>query len=295
MSLSAIDCKASSSMIKILPTPALDSESLRRTEKVFAKRIAHEADYGQIVSATVFSLLTILDLTNLVTSYLPRADIFGIDAWETFFGVDVGVEPSLPKDIDHILQSPSNIDPTMPNRTVADDFMLVLIPKELTQIVKGKKIKVPFSLNSLGKLVQNLKSPTKYGYFLNVAQDQYGAVSDHNSHWVLMSRDILPGSRNKSYVAQKAQVATFSEQTHVPYEVPTALEAATCIFAEYARTGTRLYDDKPWSYTRCQESIRGQQLIVGSFASGGLDVSNNFANISFGVAVVRNVSKALGT
>jgi len=58
----------------------------------------------------------------------------------------------------------------------------------------------------------------------------------------------------------------------VPYEVPTALEAATCILAEYSRSEKRLFNDSPWTYTLCQENVQGYQVVVGGFAPAGLVV-----------------------
>lgn len=48
-------------------------------------------------------------LAKIITSYIPRRDVFGIDAWQAYFGVNVRAELLLPKDIDQILQAPSHI------------------------------------------------------------------------------------------------------------------------------------------------------------------------------------------
>jgi hypothetical protein len=74
------------------------------------------------------------------------------------------------------------------------------------------------------------------------------------------------------------------------YEVPALLDATACILLEYARSmgQTRLYGDRPWTYTRCLENIDGNQLIVGGFASAGLSVSDfNYGNVDIAVAATR--------
>ena len=66
--------------------------------------------------------------------------------------------------------------------------MFVLIPEK----VNGR----PLTLNTLGELVQTPKkgSPSKYeGY----CPHTYGDVPAPASHWILMTRDIIPGSRKR--------------------------------------------------------------------------------------------------
>ena len=87
-----------------------------------------------------------------------------------------------------------------------------------------------------------------------------------------MTKDVLPGSRSKSYSQQKNIVAELVKTTGVSYQVPTILEAATCILAEYSRSENRLFSDSPWTYTRCQENVQGYQMVVGGFAPAGLSV-----------------------
>ena len=101
--------------------------------------------------------------------------------------------------------------------------------------------------------------------------EQYGAVPCQESHWVLMSRDVIPGTRSKSYKDQCAILASFAD-----FQVPTLLEAAVCVFMEYVATGNRLYSDSPWTYTRCVEKVKGYEMyqtVVGGFSAGGLHVA----------------------
>ena len=85
-----------------------------------------------------------------------------------------------------------------------------------------------------------------------------------------MTRDVLPESREKPYVTQKGLVANLDRQT--PYEVPTTLKAVVCISTKYFKSKERLFNDKSWTYTRCQEQVRGYQVFVGGFAAAGLRV-----------------------
>ena len=69
--------------------------------------------------------------------------------------------------------------------------------------------------------------------------------------------------------------------------MPPILAAAVSIFMAYLKTGTRLYGDKPSTYTRCQEKWdKDWQLVIGGFAAGGLSAHYNnrsaFGNLSVG-------------
>jgi NLR family CARD domain-containing protein 3 len=93
-----------------------------------------------------------------------------------------------------------------------------------------------------------------------------------------MTRDVLPGSRSKAYDAQEALVAAHASRLNLPYEMPDALSAATAILLHHARTGERLYTDDPYTYTRCQEKVLGNEypVVVGGFSSGGIDVHSSY-------------------
>lgn len=189
-------------------------------------------------------------------SALP-AIAFGAAEWTKYFG-DVGVEPPLPPDIDKILDSSC---PFWPRKKVRETHVLVLVP----QTVNGK----PLNLKLLGELVQKplQGNATKYSNY-----SVFGECTESSalkSHWVLMTKDVIQGSRGKSYSDQQALIIKYSQQTKIFYEVPTILEAAACIFMEYVRTGNRLYSVNPYTYTRCQEKDDDFQLAIGNFSPDG--------------------------
>ncbi len=194
------------------------------------------------------------------TPQLPSC-AFGAAKWKKYFG-DIGVEPSLPLDIDQILSSPC---PFWPSKKVQETHLLVLVP----QTVNGQ----PLTLKTLNELVKKpLQGPTtRYSYF-NIGQ--YTDPAAPHSHWVLMTCDVIEGSRNKSYQDQQKLL---HQKGHSGYEVPTILDATVCIFMEHIQSGTRIYGNRPLTYTRCQEKHDAKdQLVVGGFASGGLYVSYDF-------------------
>ena len=201
---------------------------------------------------------------------------FGKEMWATYLG-DIGEEPPLPPDIKAILSAPC---PFFPGKKVEETHLLVLIPKT----VNSK----PLTLQTLGELV---KKPLK-GTSTQYSQHTPGEYKDPpivSSHWVLMTRDVIPGSRDKSYAEQQKILKGYIEKQQLPYEVPPILDATTCIFMEFLRSGTRLCGDSPYTYSRCQEKWRKDHpLAVGDFDSAGLYVGSSiFDNVNIGVVALR--------
>ena len=193
--------------------------------------------------------------------------------WERYFGA-VGKEPALPDGLEAIMDSPC---PFWEGRQVRDTHLLALIPSH----VAGK----PLTLDYLGDLITRPQGEgygTKYRYYWYEVREAIGSQGSDSSYWVLMTRDVLPGSREKSYEEQCELVAR-----HQGYTVPGTLEAAVVMLLHHVRGGERLYSNNPWTYTLCQESVEGYQLLVGGFSSWGLDVVNYNYHYNNGVAGLR--------
>jgi hypothetical protein len=189
---------------------------------------------------------------------------FGAKEWYTYFRAHLRNVPRLPSHIAEILNSPC---PFWPDKKVHETHVLVLVP----QTVNGK----PLTLRTLGELVKKPSqgNATKYrGFSIGQYQDQPAPVS----RWVLMTRDVIEGSRKKSYKDLIAHLAQRCHEKQVAYEVPRTLDATVCIFMEYVRSMTQIYSQSPFTYTRCQEKYDAEwQLLVGGFGINGLDVSGH--------------------
>jgi hypothetical protein len=202
-------------------------------------------------------------------NYRPSALLhsFGAEEWRRYFG-EVEAAPPLPEHIVDTLNSPC---PFWLERRVKDTHLLVLIPAT----VAGK----PFSLSLLGELIKHPKGggySAKCRVYASDVQERFGAQSPEGSYWVLMTRDVLEGSRHETYESQKALVAHHAGRTGLPYQLPGALEAATVILSCYVRSGERLYTNGYRTYTRCQELVAwngsGYPATVGGFSPRGIDV-----------------------
>ena len=175
--------------------------------------------------------------------------------WEDYFGA-IGQEPALPDDLEAILYSPC---PFWAGLQVKDTHLLALIPSH----VGGQ----PLTLDYLEELIQSPKRGgygTKYKIYWDGAREAIGSQSPDSSYWVLMTKDVLPGSCYKHYEDQCALVAD-----HQGYTVPGALEAAVVMLLHHVRSGERLYGDSLWTYTRCRESVQGFSAGCWGFLFGG--------------------------
>jgi hypothetical protein len=187
---------------------------------------------------------------------------FGPKEWLIYFRARLRNIPRLPLNIAEIMNSPC---PFWPNKKVYETHLLVLVP----QTIRGQ----PITLRTVEELVKNPLEgyATQYSYF------DLGEHTDPDappSHWVLMTRDVIKGSRNTSYKDQQTLIQERCQEKQVLYEVPHILDATVCILMEFVRSGSQLYSKSPCTYTRCQEPYDANlQLIVGGFGPDGLNIS----------------------
>ena len=189
--------------------------------------------------------------------------VIGKSVWDRYYG-NVGKVSSLPSGIDQILDSPC---PFWEGKQVRDTHLLVLIPKR----VSGQAL----TLDYLGELI---KSPQGEGHATKYREyyaGDIGSQSPGRSYWVLMTKDVLPESRNKGYEDQRKLVADHAKHTGLGYKMPGVLEAAVVMLLHHVRSGERLYGDNSWAYTRCREKVYDFHRVVGGFSSGGLNVDDN--------------------
>ena len=195
----------------------------------------------------------------------------------------------MPEGIDEMLQKTSNfkLDGETSHRPIKDNHLLVLIPAT----VDGD----PFTLNKLGKLLKTKFPDNDSGYrrYLTSSKNTAGNKKlPHTPYWVLMTRDVLAGSRGKKYSAQAKIV---DRHASAGYRLPYALEVSTSILMYYAcHDGERLFADSSWTYTRCLEVNKyGYPIIFWGFSSVGLVVAYDELSIhghsSYGVSCCRKL------
>ena len=75
----------------------------------------------------------------------------------------------------------------------------------------------------------------------------------------VISNNVLVGSRNKPLETQQDLLRG------IGCDMPEALPMATLAILTHISSGTRLFGDRPLTYTRCSEEVQGVKLVVGCF------------------------------
>ena len=224
--------------------------------KLRALKADNNAKLKEIVLTSPLAELNV-DKCPLLTEVVFRNKDFGKKEWEKYFG-DIGTEPPLPANIEEILNEPCSF---WPDKKVKETHLLVLIPS----IVNGKA----FTMDYLEELIQKPKSgySTKYRGYWASTKNVVGDKS-YSSHWLLITSDIIPGSRGKRYSKCCELIANHRKKTGVPYELPHLLEATVSILVHYVKTGERLYSDDPCTYTNSQDVDKNNYpFCAGGFSA----------------------------
>jgi len=250
---------SNSVVASLSPTPVLSNSNNSNSNSVAAAEKASllldvEVTPSEFVDASKV-MKTEEDLKALVNAFA-----FGKDKWEKYFGSIYEAEPALPHNIVEILCS---ADPYNPQKTVAETHMLFFVPTK----VNRKRL----NLVNFRELVKAPRDGNKSDYkeFWKGIEREHGTTQSAQAQWVLMTKDVIPESRNKAYEKQKQIV-----EAKLDYEVPNLLSVTVGILSYYVRTGERLFSDNQWSFTRCKETMdeKGHiyHLLVGGLASDGL-------------------------
>lgn len=206
------------------------------------------------------------DLVKLVVSYLKVSEygrVFSEDEWETLCG-RVDPAPALPSNIEKIWLGPC---PVVPGKKVYETHMLIYIPTK----VDAK----PVTLLNLGEVAkQTSEYSFGYRYIWEPIRDELEDMSIKKPCWVLMTKDILPDSRQKNLDGLLSMVDKL-KKVQADYEVPKVLEATVCILAQCILEQSLcasskkvyldecLFDGRGMAGTICQEVVSGSIVIAG--------------------------------
>jgi len=202
----------------------------------------------------------------------PEVTVYGKRVWEGNIGYSINGEiPPLPSRVE-VLETLLSLEGKLeqPGR-----IMLALMPQGLT-------------FNKLRPLIENPQEghATPIRHIWNPIVQKLGEKAIEESCWVLFSESVMKESRSKTYAQQKALVAN---RTNSLCGLPEMIVAVACVALKRVKTGERILSVQPeWTYTRCQETINEQTLIVGCFSSEGLYVNGtDYVFDCHGVAVCR--------
>ena len=228
----------------------------------------------------------IVNEPNLWKTAIYREIAFGNDKWAQCFGADVIKDEDSKEEFSSLPWSDFIADckkfkSMFPERNAKDSLMLVRLPKTLNG---------GLTLKSLGELAKKYfsNSDTGYNFIFPAIIQKLGDQSIAKSHWVIMTKDVLPESRNKSYEEQKKIINELAEESLVNYQVAEILESATCILSQYFGSKIRLFSNEPWTYTHCKETIQNHQTVVGGFTLKGIDIGySKYTDKVTGIAAIR--------
>lgn len=182
-------------------------------------------------------------LTQAFARNNPRENSVGKAEWIKYGG-DPGIIP--PISLKMYRDFDSNLE------------LLTLIPKTLTN--------KPLSLS----LMKQLSSNRLFLFDDDIVDE---TVGEFKSHFVVLSREVLHGTRNKEFSEQQELVHQKG------YEVPNLIDAVVSILMNNMITGEFLYpgslEEGRWTYTRVLEKNKyGARIIVGGFGDNGLYVDS---------------------
>ena len=193
------------------------------------------------------NIVKFLEKTPIVISSKPVTSpsivfkYFGKKQWTKYFG-DIGNAPPLPANIYTILRGPC---PFFKGEKVANTHVLVLIPKT----INGKNL----TLNSIEELVKHPEGdgrPMHYWDLHPVTASEYGGTGIAQSHWVLMTKDIIPVSRKQPYKTQMKLIADYKG-----YSIPDLVEITAAILMTYVSTGVHLCCEED-TWIRCDPDVQ---------------------------------------
>ena len=223
---------------------------------------------------------------NLWKIAIYKEIAFGNDKWAQCFGSDIVKDEVSGEDFDSLpfrdfISDVQKFKRIFPEKNAKDILMLVRLPKTLNG---------GLTLKNLGQLAKKYfpNSNEGYAYIWEDIIKEKGDNLIDKSRWVLMTKDVLPGSRNKSFDDQQKLVADLAKKFLVNYQVPELLESTACILSQYFSSYKRLFNDIPSTYTRCMDNIQGYRLVVGGFSPNGLDIVCHIrAHSEIGIAALR--------
>lgn len=214
--------------------------------------------------------------------------VFDNDKWIKYFGEGIVKDEdkyeaiaSIPLNIFKEFERFKNI---FVGKNTQDSLMLVRLPKTLNGNL---------TLKSIGELAKKYfpESQTGYNYIWPPFLDSLGDKSIPKSYWVLMTKDILPNSRNKDYNEQQEIINELSKKSLNNYEIPNTLESVICILSQYFDSNIRLFKDHPCTYIRTNNKVQSFCALVGYFIPSGLCISRlpHSGNNDIGTAVIRKL------
>lgn len=147
---------------------------------------------------------------------------------------------------------------------------------------------VPLTLSSFMIFLSDskIKEKTKFkNSFSNIAHISDEIISKVRAHWVILSKDVLQGTRSEVFETQKKLVKAQG------FQIPNLIDFLVSVsLFNLMNPKESLYpsntEGRLMTYTRVKEKNKsGRRIMVGVFSDNGLNIcANNDPNICIGAA-----------
>lgn len=139
-------------------------------------------------------------------------------------------------------------------------------------------ILIPTEFKTLNHLLNQYLKPFKIeGVDWDRIRGEYGDKPFGPSRWIFLTKDVLKGSRGKSYEKQIEAIHRLSQKMNEKYQMPPLVDVIAAIFLHYIATGENLYPRGKWffssdTFTRVCEKSQDGELVVGGSDEKGFEV-----------------------
>ncbi len=237
------------------------------------KKIFYEFNFKELrkVSTVAKNWNKLINDKELIKKIISSKFCFNWEHWDKF--ADMGnmsrteYETAfrlIPDSIFSFLQGPC---PLSKNKNVMDTHILVWIPKTLNE--------KSLTINYFGDLLKQIPQFSRFSEGYKMIWSDVKELEGNKtieSGFVLMTKNNIPGSYSQPYKLQEKMVKDLNKKYSTCYEIVKAADAVICIYAEYLKTGERLFPAYPWEETRCQEKISEEYITIGGFENSGINI-----------------------
>jgi len=158
-------------------------------------------------------------------------------------------------------------------------FRILYLPREIERLNSDRSKSVAsMTINLLRELVRapGVQNPPQDHFWLPIIEQHGEKVLDH-SNWVLLTVDVIQGTRNAAYLNQINNV------TAVGGRVLKLIEAIALNFFDYVRFKTYPYGENPCTRSRVDATVFSPsgieyRVVVGGFGSFCYSVDGNEIN-----------------
>jgi len=214
-------------------------------------------------------------LNKLVQDYAKNnspVDCFGDKDWK-YFGADPSAAHPVPLKMIQVFDS--------------SKWMLTWIP----ETINGKEL----TLSSIDHFVSDFKNgkdafKSIYSFPLKNSGINDKTVEPFKAHWVLLSKDVLDGTRLKNFATQGKLVR------EAGFEIPNLIDAVVSVLMHDLKTFNLFYPDGS-NARKCTTRVRelneeSYRILVGGVSARGLDVRRDVGIDVFGASCS---AKSIGT